>query len=239
MKNKKVESTVVEKQETKKEQKIIIEDIVPVRNQNGEVTHIDIILDDGTSLPVPNTKSSLLHFRDIMLKQAREQRELIKGKNIQVNAYRVMALVGAAGFVLVNTTQFGKEIGPLAPSIISGAISLGSGIGAIVENKKLSRIQRNVTFACHKDEINKVICENPYVYQDIADKDKKLIELWLETYRGEPIVIENLSMLNPQTIHQIWKNIKLYKHFNFEYKADGKIEEPGFQKINLPKEQSK
>ena len=37
-------------------------------------------------------------------------------------------------------------------------------------------------------------------------------------------------MLQPTTIFKILKNIRLYKQFCIEYKADGKVEEPGFQK---------
>lgn len=223
--------------ETKKEKREIIVDILPVENKNGEITHIDIVLDDGTSFPVPNTKPVLLHFRDIMLKQVKEQKELIETKKKSVNACTVIAIAGVAGVVLANTTQIGKEIGALTPSIISGTIALGSGIGAIVESKKLSRLQRNVTFACHRKEINESICNNPYIYLNVCKKDKSLIESWLDQYRGEPIVIENLDKLEPTTIHEIWRNINLYKQFGLQYKADGKIEEPGFQKIlEQPKE---
>jgi len=225
--------------QSKKQSRKIVVDILPVENKDGEITHIDIVLDDGTSFPVPNTKSVLLHFRDVMLKQVKEQKELIETKKKAVLGCGIVTLAGVAGIVLVNTTQFGREIGTLTPSIIAGTISLGSGIGALVESKKLSRLQRNVTFACHRKEINDAICNNPYICLDICEKDKKLIEAWLEEYPGEPIVIENIDKLEPTTIHEIWKNITLYRQFNLDYRPDEIIDEPGFQKrLNQPKEQS-
>lgn len=215
----------------------IIEDIVPVTNKDGEVTHIDIVLDDGTSFAVPNTKSTLLYFRNIMLEQTKEKKGTIKTKRRNVNAYKVMAIAGAAGFVLVNTTEFGQEIGRMAPSVLTGAVSLASGIGAMVNSKKLTRLQSNVTFACHSNEINDYVFENPYIYENISEKDKQLIEMWKDDCRYEPIVIENLDMLQPETISKIWRNINLYKQFGLQYKADGKVEEPGFQKVLLQSEE--
>ena len=172
-----------------------------------------------------------------MLEQTKEKKGTIKTKRRNVNAYKVMAIAGAAGFVLVNTTEFGQEIGRMAPSVLTGAVSLASGIGAMVNSKKLTRLQSNVTFACHSNEINDYVFENPYIYENISEKDKQVIEMWKDDCRYEPIVIENLDMLQPETISKIWRNINLYKQFGLQYKADGKVEEPGFQKVLLQSEE--
>jgi len=232
---------VVEERGTTQITNRIVEDIVPVQDASGKITHIDIVLNDGTSFPVPNTKKNLLHFRNIMVEQAKNQKNLIANKKRKDIAYKVIAVAGAAGFVLVNITEFGKEIGQLQASVVTGAIALGNGIGIMVNNTKLSRIQRNVTFACHKDSINSSVCKNPYIYKNISAKDKQLIEKWLQEYQDGPIVIENIDKLEPATIFTIWRNINLYKDFGIDYVADGKLEEPGFQKqIEQPKkEQSK
>ena len=220
-----------EKKEVKQGTKKIIDDIIPVRNESGQATHIDIVLSNGTSFSVPNTKSALLHYRSIMLEQAKEQKSLIDPTSKSFKGCRIMFFAGVAGAVLVNTTQFGQDIGQATGSIISGVVTLAGGIGMLVKNKNLASIQRNVTFACHKDEINKAISQNPYIYINVCDKDKKLIEEWLTINYREPIVIENIYRLEPQTIHRIWENINLYKHFEFEYKVGEVWEEPGFQKI--------
>ena len=216
--------------------KNVITDIVPVRDESGEAIYIDIVLEDGTSFPVPNTKAALLHYRTIMLKQAMQQKELIRPTKRNFNASKVMVVAGIAGIALVNTTEFGKEIGPLTGSIISGTVALAGGTGMIINSNKLSKLQRSVTFACHRDEINQCIAENPHIYMNVCEKDKKLIEQWLKFNCNEAIVIENLDMLSPFTIQQIWKNMCLYKYFGFKYKADGQIEEPGFQKIIAKKD---
>ena len=216
--------------------KKIIEDIIPVRDENGEAIYIDIVLEDGTSFPVPNTKSALLHYRNIMLKQALAQKGTLESTRSTFNGCRVMFFAGIAGAVLVNTTELGKEIGQVTGSIISGVVTIACGTGMMVANKKLPILQRNVTFACHKDEINSCVAENPHIYINVCEKDRKLIEGWLSVDCNEPIAIENLHMLEPNTIQLIWKNICLYKHFGFKYKADGKVEEPGFQKIIVEKD---
>ena len=97
----------------------------------------------------------------------------------------------------------------------------------MVNNYKMNDIQKNVIFAYHKDEINKYVANNPYVYENVDKKDKEKIMSWIDMYGEEPIVIENLDQLSPSTISTIWKNIKLNKQF----KIDCNIEEQGFQKI--------
>lgn len=238
-KEKNQEINVNDNVETKDNSKKIIRDIIPVRDEEGEAIYIDIVLEDGTSFPVPNTKSALLHYRNIMLEQAKNQKDNIKPTKYAHTACKVMTIAGVAGVVLVNTTEFGKEIGPVVGSIISGTVTIAGGIGMFVNSKKLFKLQRNVTFACHKDRINRCVAENPHIYINVCDKDKELIEQWLRINCKEPITIEKVYMLEPSTIQLIWKNICLYEHFGFEYKADGKVEEPGFQKIIVKKEQSK
>ena len=225
---------------TNKEFQYIIKDIVPATNKEDEITHINIVLEDGTSFAVPNTKSALLHFRNIMLEQTKEKKATIKIKRRNVNACKVMAIAGVAGLVLVNTTEINQEIGRMAPSVLAGTISLTSGIGAMIANKKLIRLQSNVTFACHISEINSYVSTNPYIYENISEKDKNLIAKWKECNPNEPIVIENLDMLQPETISKIWKNITLYKQFGLQYHISEKTEEPGFQKVlRQTQEQSK
>ena len=235
-KNKKQESKTSKTVEAQQTDKKIIEDIIPVRDENGEAIYIDIVLENGESFPVPNTKSALLHYRNIMLQQALEQKETIKPTRRSFNACKVMFIAGVAGAVLVNTTEFGKEIGPVIGSVISGVVTIAGGTGMFVNSKKLSSLQRNVTFACHRDEINSHVAENPHIYMNVCDKDKKLIESWLRVNCNEPIVIEKLCMLEPNTIQLIWKNICLYNHFGYKYTADGIIEEPGFSKIIVKKD---
>lgn len=218
----------VEKDESGKKFTIVpfVTDLVKVKDKEGNTVSLDVILEDGESFRVAYTSENLKKFRDVMLQQAKNSKQLLPKKKAFGIVCKIITFAGATGFVILNTSEIGKEITPIINGNAAGAIALVSGVGVMVNNYKMNDIQKNVIFAYHKDEINKYVANNPYVYENVDKKDKEKIMSWIDMYGEEPIVIENLDQLSPSTISTIWKNIKLNKQF----KIDCNIEEQGFQK---------
>ena len=82
-----------------------------------------------------------------------------------------------------------------------------------------------MVFAYHRNEINRQILENPYVFYNVHPKDKAQIEEWILTSVSEaPIQIEKIHLLKPETIQTIWKNIKYSKQFGIKCNQEQELE---------------
>lgn len=188
-----------------------------IEDRDGNIAAIDVFVSNGESFPAAYTKSNLETLRNNMLKHAKEQRGVIKRSKMIGCGYTALAVAGGIGFALINITGVTKELSSNIPATVSLGVSIVSGIGALKNAKNIAKMERNITFALHKTEINHQILENPYVFYNVDAKDKALIEDWIvNTISDEPILIENIHLLKPETVTTIWKNIKLSKQFGMK-----------------------
>ena len=218
-----MENKAVQEKETKKKEKLRIADFKLISDNSGKVTSINVIVSNGDVFPVAYTRKILERLREDMLQYAKyEQKEILPKKKKFNTGYKVLTVAGAAGFVILNTSEFGKQIAQDVPAT-TGLVLCATGIvGSLVNYRSIARINRNATFAYHKDEINEAISKNPYIYENVSLEDKKKIVEWLSENPNEPIVIEKIRQLNPSTITTIWKNIKLNKYFGIEYEVESR-----------------
>ena len=202
--------------ESKREQRYVTGFEI-VEGENNRPTSIEVYVSDGRSFPAAYNKENLEKLRTALLARAKfEETNVAPKKTSECIRYTLLSVAGAAGFVILNVSAFGKEIAPVVPATASLALSIASGVGALKSNENLTKIRRNATFAYHKDEINAQIIENPIVYSNIDAKDKEQIRKWLDYGTREPIMIENINSLKPATIFTIWYNIEANKQFEME-----------------------
>lgn len=212
--------------ESKREQRYVTGFEI-VEGENNRPASIEVYLSDGKSFPAAYNKRNLEKLRNALLARAKyEETNVAPKKSNECIGYTLLSVAGAAGFVILNLSAFGKEISPVVPSTASLALSIASGFGALKSYDSLAKIRRNATFAYHKDEINTQIIENPIVYSNIDAKDKEQIRNWLDYGTRQPIMIENISSIKPETISTIWYNIEANKQFEMENNK----QEQGFQK---------
>lgn len=183
-----------------------------------------VYFSDGRTTIVPYNKGNLEKIRNNMLERMVAVQEQLPKVYMRKVGLSALTLAGAAGIVLLNTTDIGKEFNTVFSNTVLGGITLLSGTGVVKDSKIIRNIRKAGIFVKHRAEINEAIVNNAYMYANISEKDKKRIQEWLQIYVREPIVVENLSDISYTTVKTIWDNIQLNKRMDFDYS------EKGFQK---------
>ena len=183
-----------------------------VEGENKKPILIEVYVSDGKSFPAAYNRENLETLRNALLARAKfEAINLASKKTNACIGYTLLSAAGVAGFVILNTSEFGKEISSVLPATASLALGIASGAGVLKNYRGINNIRRNATFAYHKDEINSQIISNPLVYSNVDTQDKAKIKNWLDYGTKEPILIENIHLLKPETIFTIWYNIQSSK----------------------------
>ena len=169
-------------------------------------------------------KNNLEKIRNNMLERMVAVQEKLPKVYMRKVGLSALTLAGAAGIVLLNTTDIGKEFNTVFSNTVLGGVTLLSGTGVVKDSKIIRNIRKAGIFVKHRAEINEAIVNNAYMYANVSEKDKKRIQEWLQIYVREPIVVENLSDISYTTVKTIWDNIQLNKRMDFDYS------EKGFQK---------
>ena len=188
-------------------------------------TDMKIYMADGSNIVVPISGYNVEKVRNIMKEQAKKAVELLPSKKRKSIGFRALTAAGVVGMVLVNTTDFGKEINPILSNASLGGVTLLSAAGSIKNSKLIDDIRKLNLFIRNEDVLNNSIANNPYVYANIPDKDiKKLLGL-IET-NEQPLTIEQLDQISYTTLKTIWNNIKLGQQLEMSYGSND-----GFQKV--------
>lgn len=217
------------REQNKKEEKYFITGIEEMKNKDGNVDTLGIILTGKEWRPVPYTAENLKKFREIMKEQGKQMQTLLPDKKKSLNNCKMASVIGVAGIVgtlILNATEVGKEINPLIPGVLSGGITISGGIGSIINSRAISYIQKIGIFIKNETVINEYVATNPYVYYNISSEDRIIIEQLKRKNAQEPITIENLDELSDKSIKTIWNNIRFYKLYKVKYEEP----EQGFQK---------
>lgn len=190
---------------------------------------IQIYMGDGRDIIVPCTQSNLQKIRTTMKEQAKKASELLPSKKNKLKGYTALTVAGVVGIVIVNTTSFGKELGPILPNATLGGISLMTAVGAIKNNRLIEDIRKLNLFVKREKEINEAIINNSYVYANIDEKDLKKLSESLDDRSKQPIEIEDLNEISYKTLNTIWNNIVVSKQLGLSY------EKPtaGYQKTKI------
>ena len=96
----------VEKDESGKKFTIVpfVTDLVKVKDKEGNTVSLDVILEDGESFRVAYTSENLKKFRDVMVQQAKNSKQLLPKKKAFGIVCKIITFAGATGFVILNTS---------------------------------------------------------------------------------------------------------------------------------------
>lgn len=189
-----------------------------ITNFNISEEVIDVFILGGKTLVIPNTKENLFKLREIMTKQALDARDSLGIKKRRKTEFAFLTVASVTGLVLVNTTSLGKEINPYISNASLAGITLLSGTGALINDSLIKDIRKLNLFVIHSKKLNEEISNNPYVYETINQRDKNLIEFWLEE-SSEPLTIEKMDKISYDSMKTIWENIRLFEELGLDYKV--------------------
>lgn len=188
-------------------------------------TDIKIYIADGSDIIVPANRENIEKVRKIMKDQAKKATELLPNKKRKTVGFKALAVAGVVGMVLVNTTEFGREINPILSNASLGGVTLLSAAGSIKNSRLINDIRKLNLFVKNEAILNEAIVSNPYVYANVSDRETKKILGLLE--QGEqPLTIEELDKISYSTLKTIWNNIRLGQQLELNYTSNN-----GFQKV--------
>jgi len=96
-----------------------------VEGENNKPNFIQVYVSDGKSFPAAYNKGNLETLRNALLSRAKhEQINVAPKKTNACIGYTILSVAGAAGFVILNVSEFGKEISPVLPATTQNAIFL-------------------------------------------------------------------------------------------------------------------
>lgn len=177
---------------------------------------IEVFIADGKNLIIPKTQENIIKLRNIMTKQVFNARELLPEKKRRRLGFTVLTIASVTGLVIVNNTNISNEISNYIMNAGLGGATLLSGVGIMVNNSFIKDINKLKLFVRYSKTLNEEIITNPYVYANIRQKDKALVESWIGQ-NEEPLVIENLDQISYESVKTMVNNITISDKLGINY----------------------